>query len=146
MTSHRPTSFLVDHHRNIAAACNALRIYACGDNPAALIAAYRTFESEVTSHFEAEEELLAAHGHEYPAINELIREEHAALLRQIMKIGVDVELHSVRLDDIDRLLAALRDHAELETTTLYRWADGHATADAIAQVQGRLIEHTGYSR
>lgn len=152
------TAVLLDHHRDLESTCGALRDYACCDDPQELIGAYRRFEAEVTAHFSTEEDvLLAAYAEEFPALSRMLRAEHESLRRQLMQLAVDVELHSVRLEDIDALIRGLRSHAELEEITLYRWAEGRLGPQAVTNVVDRVagrttptptphVEHTGYSR
>lgn len=152
------SAVLLHHHGDLEATCGALRDYACGDDPQELIGAYRRFEAEVTAHFNTEEELLLSpYAEEFPALSRMLRAEHESLRRQMMQIAVDVELHSVRLEDIDALIRGLRSHAELEEITLYRWAEGRLGPQAITTIVDRVagrttpvhpphVEHTGYSR
>jgi iron-sulfur cluster repair protein YtfE (RIC family) len=50
-----------------------------------------------------------------------LRHEHALIRALVEKVGVDVQLHVVRADTIDRLVAALRDHAAREERVFYPW-------------------------
>jgi hypothetical protein len=163
-TTTTPSGLLTDHHREIEAACRALRTHTNVDDPLELIATYRRFETAMVTHFDAEEELLLpAYAEHFPATARQIREEHVALRARMMKVAIDVELHVVRAEQIEELLALLRAHASFEEVTLYRWADGRLDADATVTLAGRLdgsqpapgptppmpagqSEHTGYSR
>jgi hypothetical protein len=156
-----PSILLTDQHRDIEAASRDLMSCTRGDDPRDLIAAYRSFESMILAHIEAEEELLlAAYAEHFPETTRQIREEHAALRRGLLRVAIDVELHTVRLEQIEELLGMLRAHAGFEGVTLYRWADGNLSAEASAKLAATLdrrqitehlmpqvpAEHTGYSR
>lgn len=156
-----PSVLLRNHQRDVETSARILRACACGDDPLELIAAYRRFESMILAHIDAEEALLlAAYAEHFPATARQIRDEHGELKRRLMQVAIDVELHGVRLEQIDELLQLIRTHAGFEDVTLYRWADGELSGQATATLATRIsgsqpaiepmlpaqLEHTGYSR
>jgi len=140
MASHRPTRFLLDRHRDIETACWILRARACEDDHRRLIAAYRGLEQALTTLFDAEEAWLvptyAAHA---PVIAQRLLEAREALRRQLLQIGIGVELDTIRIEQIDDLLDALRSHAWYGDVTVYRWADAHADRDELERLAARLF-------
>jgi hypothetical protein len=80
-------------------------------------------ESELLAHMEAEERFV------FPTFARIelgearaLLAEHSVLRDQLLELGVSVELHYVRVEMCEKLLAALRAHIQRETTLLYRWA------------------------
>lgn len=121
-----PWLLLADHHRQIEEACRALRACAHEDCPRALIDQYRVFERAVLEHLEAEEVMIlpdyAAHD---PADAHAIRDEHGEIRKLLFQIGVEVELHIVRLETLQGLIDTLHVHAAREEASMYPWAQIH---------------------
>ena len=118
-----PRLLFADHHCKIEAACDSLRACAYTDDPLELIEQYRSFERSVLEHLKAEEDaILPAYAEHAPADAELIRATHDDLRQQLFRIGLDVELHSIRAESLDRLVATLRAHAAHEDREMYPWA------------------------
>lgn len=121
MTS--PPLLLSEHHQALTSFGVALRTSAFADDPAAVVARFRDLERAVLLHMRAEEEeLLPDYAAYDPADAALIRATHEELRLQLYRLGVESELHCIRLETIDTLLATLREHAAHEDTTLYPWA------------------------
>jgi hypothetical protein len=114
---------LPEHHEEIAAACAALRTSAYIDDPLEVIMRYRNVEHAVLEHMRAEEDfILPAYARRAPADAAAIRATHEDLRRQLYRLGIDAELHCIRLESIDQLTATLRDHAAREDREMYPWA------------------------
>ncbi len=159
---HAPSALLSNHHRELQVACGELRDAICGADRIELMGVYRRFEESVLAHFATEEELLLpAYAEHFPATARQLLEEHAALRRLLMHVAIDVELHVVRVEQLDRLLDRLRKHAACEEVTLYGWIDQRLDARATSGLAERLTrsgpsverawpvsrpEHTGFSR
>ena len=52
-----------------------------------------------------------------------LRREHEHTRRALDELMVQTELHTLRKEPIDELVARLRSHADKENRTLYAWAD-----------------------
>ena len=118
--------FFADHHERIEAECNALRACANTEDSFELLARYRAFERAVLEHLQYEETgLLPGYEKYAPADAAAIRDVHDDLRRQLFKIGVEVELHCVRGETLDRIIATLRAHAAREEYGLYAWAEAN---------------------
>jgi len=90
-------------------------------------------------HLDAEEHYLlplVEAGH--PAETERTRAEHLRIRRMVTELGVAVELHAARQPVIDELIRMLRDHAEWEDKTLYRWASDSASTSVQQSVSSKL--------
>ena len=132
-------NLLTEHHHQLEASCCELLGCTYADDPLDLIEAYRRFEHELLEHLRVEEELLfPAYAEHAPDDARKLREEHDDLRRVLFRIGVDVELHLVRAQTVERLIAELRAHAAREDTGLYAWAATHLSAAAAEQVCDRI--------
>jgi hemerythrin-like domain-containing protein len=117
---------LPGHHRRIEALLNELSSEVYGDDSRALCALWTRFERELDAHIEAEEHhLLPAfartHGHEADALHA----DHLALRKLVAELGLAIDLHQLRAEVAERLIARLREHARREDAVLYPWAARH---------------------
>ena len=89
-----------------------------------ILAVFRRVEGGLRAHTDGEERYLFPRFKEqHPdAIREL-REEHERFRRLLDELMVQTELHTLRKESIDDLVAQLRNHAAKEDGTLYAWAD-----------------------
>ena len=89
-----------------------------------ILAVFRGVERGLRAHTDGEERYLFPHFKEqHPdAIREL-GEEHQRFRRLLDELMVQTELHTLRKESIDDLVAQLRAHAAKEDRTLYAWAD-----------------------
>lgn len=82
------------------------------------------FESGLMAHFDAEERyILPRLERDHSAEVRGIEEEHDRIRRLIAELGVRADLHTLRKNVVDELVATLRAHAEREDRTLYPLAD-----------------------
>ncbi len=110
-----------------------------GADRAALTADWRRFERALIAHLELEErEILPAVEPREPQAVDLVRKDHAAIRALVDELGLEVELHTVRRETIDRFLALLRAHAAREDATLYRAADELLSADTVRRIADRV--------
>ncbi len=93
---------------------------------------------DVDDHFAFEEEMLfpvlAKCGPDDAALVERLLAEHAEIRATLQQLGVHIQLHEIPASSIDRLVAQLRRHAEIESARLYGWAEQRA--DPRARVAG----------
>lgn len=121
-----PRLLLADHHRQIEEACRALRARAYEDCPRVLMEQYRVLERAVLEHLVAEETvILPDYTRHDPEAAYAIRDEHAAIRQLLLRIGVEVELHVVRLETLQSLIDTLHAHAAREDVSMYPWAQVH---------------------
>jgi hemerythrin superfamily protein len=93
------------------------------------------FERRLLEHIEMEETyLLPIFECEYPEKTADLRKEHASIRCMLADMGVALELHSVREQDVQRFIESLQGHAAREEALLYRWAKDLApdVAEALA--------------
>lgn len=68
-----------------------------------------------------------AEGPEQAFLVDRIRREHQDIRLTVERLGVAVQVHTLRADDVRELVDRLRRHAALEDESLYRWADRTAS-------------------
>lgn len=85
------------------------------------------FVDDIDDHFAFEEEVLfpvlAAQSPDDRALVERLLGQHAEVRGTLEQLGVQIQLHEIRAETIDRLVALLRAHAALERDRLYSWAE-----------------------
>jgi len=112
---------LADHAR-LERALEALENAAEGAQEDELIRVWQSFESGLRAHLDAEET------HILPLVEDVtaratVEADHAAIRESLDQLGLQVELHAVREEQVDAFLAQLRAHKEREETGLYADAE-----------------------
>ena len=88
-----------------------------------LHAAWREVERDLSAHLAAEEELMLPRFERYDAATAAkIRAQHARIRAQLEALGVDLDLHALRVDAVEAFVARLKEHATGEERALYAWA------------------------
>ena len=79
-------------------------------------------ESLIVDHIQTEErEFFPLVASVHLAEVEELRADHGYIRENLARLGVELELHSLRKPEIDEFVAFLRRHAEQENQTLYHW-------------------------
>jgi hemerythrin superfamily protein len=139
--SARESVLLDDHHRRLERVCTDLLSRTYADDPRALCACWRQFETELLDHMRAEEDvILPAYEQVAPTEALAIRADHARIRDLVQRLGVEVDLHQIRLHTVRELLAALQAHADREDAAMYPWAEGQLPTSRLAVLRAR-IEH-----
>jgi hemerythrin superfamily protein len=60
-------------------------------------------------------------GEREAAIARAITQDHAAIRAEMDRLGVAIQVHAVRAEDIRELVAHLDEHAQREEPSLYSW-------------------------
>ncbi len=106
--------------RNLTDLANAVE----GADSPTILAVFRRVERGLRAHTDGEEHYLFPHFEEqHPETIRELREEHERFRRRLDELMVQTELHTLRKESIDDLVAQLRAHAAKENRTLYAWAD-----------------------
>jgi hypothetical protein len=114
------------HHREVEKACLEIMSAALTDDPRDLALRWRTIEQQLVGHMAAEEHLLMpAFQRAEPQNAHDLRGQHAVLRDHAFEIGVAVQLHAIRCEQLQDFVEELRAHAHREQATLYRWAQDH---------------------
>jgi hypothetical protein len=126
-----PSGQLLDQHHEIEHACLALLRAGCSGEPADFTRGWGEIEHQLYDHMMAEEHFLfSAYQYDEPDHAQRLRDQHARLRELAFEIGVAVELHALRMEQLQAFIAALRAHGQYEEASLYRWADRHVSDDA----------------
>jgi len=126
-----PIGHVLDqHHREIEEACLALLGAGFACDPCELARRWGEIDHQLNDHMTAEEHLvIPAYQHADPENAQVLREQHAWLREQALEIGIAIQLHTVRLEQLRSFVAALRDHTRNEEASMYRWAERHVPED-----------------
>jgi hemerythrin superfamily protein len=115
---------LIADHRALDTLLDALHNDIHGGDPSVCQASWDRFEQALLNHIDAEELFLL------PSFEQIdrteaaaIRQEHATLRHLVADMGVRLELHAVKEENVKRLVVALKTHAAREEVFLYKWAD-----------------------
>jgi hypothetical protein len=126
LASHSVEDVLGAHHREIEAACFEIMSAGFADEPRDLTLRWVRIERELLEHMAAEERLvIPAYQHHDPENAQDLRDEHAVLREHALEIGVAIQLHTIRCEELQRFVDELRAHAVHEEVSLYRWAQTH---------------------
>ena len=135
---------LPDHHRRLEARSRALLACAQGDDPRELIASWRELETELLDHMAAEEEIiLASYAKHAPEDAQRIAADHARLREIASALGLEVELHAIRIARLEKLVDALHTHGLHEDTAMYPWAQANLGEVAQHALVARLARWLG---
>jgi hypothetical protein len=119
---------LHQHHREIEEACRALLGAGYAGVPGELTRSWGEIEHQLYDHMMAEEHFLfPAYQEDEPDNAQALRDQHARLRKLAREIGIAVQLHIIRMEQIERFVSALRAHGRLKEMTLYWWADHHVS-------------------
>lgn len=130
---------LMDHHCALETACQALLAQAYVDDPRQLVLHYRAFERSMLEHIAAEDALLLpAYAEHDPDDARSIRADHVAIQELLFRVGIEVELHSVRVDTVKQLIEQLQAHAAREDATMYPWGQDHLPLSIRRQLFVRI--------
>jgi hemerythrin-like domain-containing protein len=126
---------LSKHHAELDQRISVLLTKADSDDCHDLANAWNRFEREVLRHFELEEhELFPRLTPEHPEDIATLRQDHEALRRDLLALGIRADLHFLRAEAVRTFIADLRAHAAREDETLYRWASRDVDGDAWARI------------
>jgi hypothetical protein len=76
---------------------------------------------------------------EHPAEVERAKKEHELVRALLANLGVRTDLHLLRKDVADELIARLREHAEWEDRSLYPWAQQKARDETRRSLRESLM-------
>lgn len=102
-------------------------------------ATWTEFERGLTAHLSAEEKwLLTALERVLPAETAALRAEHEIVRAGLTEMGIELEIHTLREDTVERFIQFLRAHAAREDELLYQWADEMLAEEPRTSVIERL--------
>lgn len=115
--------FLQQSHRHLDRAGEALVEVVETDDRAEILRRWRELEGQLLAHLEAEERNVLPEFAKTDRVEAVgLLREHGMIRERLLELGVDVELHCLRLDALRDFIRLLRDHAAREEDgALYRW-------------------------
>lgn len=126
LANHPVDDVLGTHHHQIEAACLAIMSAGFTGDSRDLASRWRDIERELLEHMAAEERLLLpAYQRADPENAQDLRDDHAVLRERALEIGVAIQLHTIRCEQLQHFVEALRAHAHREEVGMYRWAQDH---------------------
>lgn len=113
------------------------------DDPQDLLSDWVALETALLDHMAAEEEVvLPGYAARAPRDAERIFDEHTLIRALVTLTGVDIELHAIRTERLQRLVDTLHDHSASEDRGMYPWATANlalATRHVLFQRIGRSL-------
>jgi len=141
--AHEHDNLLALHHQALQRRFAALVARASGGDPVELRKEWSVFEAELLAHLDLEEaELLPGLARNAPGDADVIRAEHADIRQALVDLGVKLDLHLLRAENVEAFVRQLEDHARREEQTLYAWADRHVTRSRWSAF-GRALREAG---
>jgi hemerythrin len=115
---------LGDDHRAIDRRLSDLANAVEGADFRTILQVFREIDRGLRAHIDGEERYLFDRFDELHAAEiGKLRREHEEFRRTLDELSIQTELHTLRKESIDDLVARLRSHAVKEDHTLYKWAD-----------------------
>jgi hemerythrin-like domain-containing protein len=131
-------AMLHDHRRIERLFQSLLRAFQDDADEAATL--WTQLDAALERHFQMEErELFPELARTHPAATQALVAEHAEMRRELLVLGVGVDLHMTRFDMVQQLVRKLQAHAVREDDVLYRWADEHLTEHKRVTLRARLL-------
>lgn len=126
VAGHAPGTLLSDQHHRLERKCRDMIGWAYTDDARDLGSAWEDLEAELLDHMAAEEEvIIPSYAMQAPQDASRIRDEHAQIRSLLTPIGIDVELHQIRVARLRRLVETLESHSASEDAAMYPWASEH---------------------
>jgi len=117
------------HHLEIEAECLEIMSACFTDDPRDLTLRWGKVECELLEHMAAEEHMVFPdYQRADPENAQDLRDEHAVLREHALELGIAIQLHTIRREQLQLFVDQLRAHARHEEATLYRWAQGNLDA------------------
>lgn len=100
---------------------------------------WNSFESALERHLQLEErDLFPAFERKHPDEVAALREEHEALRRDLLALGIRSDLHQLRATAVGDFVKSLRAHAQREERALYPWAGDELPRRTWANIAAAL--------
>jgi hemerythrin-like domain-containing protein len=127
---------LAEDHRALDARLDRLVVRAQVAPPAELRAEWSAFERDLLQHLELEEtEVLPAFAKHDRAEADALLAEHGEIRKQLLDLGIHLDLHCLRGEAVAAFVDRLKRHAAREDAVLYRWADDNVPATTWQRIK-----------
>jgi hypothetical protein len=132
-------TLLAEHHRELDHCLAALVTRAQGGDPVQLRREWSTFERALQAHMDFEEaEILPDFARHDAGAARTVLDEHAAIRAQLLELGMNLDLHLVSAERVEKLVEQLRAHARHEEQALYAWTRHNVHRDGRKMLAGAL--------
>ncbi len=126
-------------HIEFEASLERLRSFSEAGDVELALGEWNELEAAMLRHIDAEEMfLLPGYARDEPAEAAMLQSEHADVRRQLGEIGLALDLHALRLSQIDELFRSVARHVARESRTLYAWADQERNRPVVDAIARRL--------
>ena len=106
---------------------------------------WKKFELDLIRHLDLEEEhVLRPFAAAEPGPAAEIRAEHKRVRAALTQLGIDLNLHSLRPEQIQAFVERLRAHVAREESLLYPWAARQLGAEARTKLRHALHEYESH--
>lgn len=134
---------LAEHHRELDDCIEHLLSRMRDGDPTDVRAEWSTFERALLRHLEQEEaQILPGFARDDAAGAREILADHAGIRGALLEMGVNLDLHLLRAEQVESFVAQLRAHAKREETALYAWAQRHLTRRGWQAIKRSLHKAT----
>jgi len=117
-------TILGGEHQRLERSFEAVVAASAYDDPDELHDLWQGFERQVLAHLDAEEaHVLPLFGKSKPTEAKELLDEHARIRERLLALAIDLDLHSLRPEEVKVFLGELRAHAAREELLLYPWAE-----------------------
>lgn len=138
---------LTEHHRALDECVERLLARVRDGDLNDVRAEWTSFERALSRHLEQEEaEILPGFARDDAAAAREILAEHAQIRSALLELGVHLDLHLLRAEQVETFAAQLRAHAKREEAALYAWAQRHVSRRGWQAINRSLREATRGSR
>ena len=122
---------MTGHHRGLDRALETIIARCECEDHAVVREAWESFEQALLRHIEIEErDLLPLFARSCPNEAADLSKDHEHIRRELLELGVALDLHQLRLEAVRDLASRLRAHAAREDLALYPWLEKHLPAEA----------------
>lgn len=136
-----PRDLLLRDHARIDAQLSELVATAEAFDTPSFVAPWRAFEHALLAHMATEETVIfPAFLQDHAPLLATLKLEHDEIRGSLDKVGLEVELHEVRLETVLALVARLRAHAAAEDRAFYPLVNGWAErSEGLVQMLRRRL-------
>jgi uncharacterized protein (TIGR02284 family) len=130
-------------HEELEASLDRLRDFSEADDIELVQGEWNELETSLLRHIDAEDMfLLPGFAADQPADAATLRAEHAQIRAELGGIGLAVDLHTLRVEQVDTFYRLVVHHVARERRTLYPWAR-RDTNSALLEAVLRRLPHAG---
>jgi len=132
---------VAEHHRDLNHRLDELISRAQECDAAELRREWTAFERALLRHLELEEaELLPGFAQHDAAGARAILADHAEIRRDLLEMGLNLDLHLLRAEAVEGFVRRLKTHARHEEEGLYPWAERHVASGRWTSIERGLAD------